>query len=127
MKAAAKEKLREQARARYRALSAADVQGRSAQIIHRLQTVPEFQRAGHVLVCLSFGNEVNTWLLVEELTRDPSRQVCVPRVERDGVMHIHPYPCRLRTLAMGAAATGSRRAGDTGKLAGRRGDSRSRI
>jgi 5-formyltetrahydrofolate cyclo-ligase len=97
----AKHRLRQWARERCRSLKPDDVQGWSAQALHRLKQTPAFQRANNVLVCLSFGNEVNTWPLVEELARAPGRHVCVPRVERDGVMHIHPYPCRLRTLAMG--------------------------
>jgi 5-formyltetrahydrofolate cyclo-ligase len=96
-----KEALRDWARDQYRSMHPDVVCALSERIVVNLKQVAEFQQARRVMICLSFGNEVNTWPLVEELARDPSRQVCVPRVERDGVMHVHPYPCRLRTLAMG--------------------------
>lgn len=96
-----KQALRDWARDRYRAMTPDVVRALSERIVVNLKQVAEFRQARRVMICLSFGNEVNTWPLVDELARDPSRQVCVPRVERDGVMHVHPYPCRLRTLAMG--------------------------
>ncbi|MCG3148272.1 MAG: putative protein YqgN [Verrucomicrobiae bacterium] len=96
-----KRALRRWAEEQYRALTADDVRALSERVVANLKRVEEFRQARRVMVCLSFGNEVNTWPLVEEIAGDPARQVCVPRVERDGVMHVHPYPCQLRTLAMG--------------------------
>ncbi|MDO8629273.1 MAG: 5-formyltetrahydrofolate cyclo-ligase [Phycisphaerales bacterium] len=96
-----KQVLRRWAVEQYLALRADDVRTLSERIVANLKRVEEFRQARRVMVCLSFGNEVNTWPLVEEIAGDPKRQVCVPRVERDGVMHAHPYPCRLRTLGMG--------------------------
>ena len=82
-------------------LTVDDVRVLSERAVTNLKQVKEFHAARRVMVCLSFGNEVNTWPLVEEIAGDPTRQVFVPRVERDGIMHVHPYPCRLRTLGMG--------------------------
>lgn len=96
-----KQTLRRCAREQYRALTADAVRSLSERVVANVKQVAEFRQARRVMICLSFGNEVNTWPLIEELARDPARQICVPRVERDGMMHIHPYPCRLRTLAMG--------------------------
>lgn len=73
----------------------------SAKVVANLRSVPEFSAARHVLVCLSFDKEVNTWELVEELTTTPRRFVYVPRVDSAGEMHIHPFPCRLTTLSTG--------------------------
>jgi 5-formyltetrahydrofolate cyclo-ligase len=73
----------------------------SERLAANLKTVEEFQRARHILTCLSFDNEVDTWRIVDELASDPDRTVYVPRVSPAASIHVHPYPCRLRTLRMG--------------------------
>lgn len=73
----------------------------SERIAANLKTVDEFRRARHILICLSFGSEVDTWRLTDELVSGPDRKVYVPRVSSDGIMHVHPFPCSLRTLRMG--------------------------
>jgi 5-formyltetrahydrofolate cyclo-ligase len=73
----------------------------SERIAANLMAIEAFQRARHILICLSFDNEIDTWHLADELAADADRKVYVPRVSPDGVMHVHPYPCRLKTLRMG--------------------------
>ncbi len=64
--------------------------------------MPAFAASGHVLTCLSFGAEVDTWPLVEALVRENHRAVYVPRCGRaDDLMTVHPYPCELQTLSFG--------------------------
>ncbi|KAB2960374.1 MAG: 5-formyltetrahydrofolate cyclo-ligase [Thermoanaerobaculia bacterium] len=54
-----------------------------------------------VLACLSFGSELDTWPLVERLLEDGC-EVWVPRADpRDGLLHVHRWPCPLETLAFG--------------------------
>lgn len=97
-----KQSLRRWAVEQSQSLPVDDVRRLSERALANLKQVEEFRRARRVMVCLSFGNEVNIWPVVEEIAGDPTRQVCVPRVERDGVMQVHPHPCRLRTLGMGS-------------------------
>lgn len=85
-----------------RQIPAAVVAGKSRAIIDRLWTVPEFAGARRIFSCLSFGNEVDTWALVEQIAADPSREVYVPRAEKgDPYLHVHKYPCPLRELNIG--------------------------
>lgn len=63
--------------------------------------LPELVTASAVLVCLSFGDEIDTWGLVDRLL---ARRVAVyvPRVDgRTGTLHVHRYPCPLETLPFG--------------------------
>lgn len=71
------------------------------QVARRLLELPEIRAAEHIFACLSFGLELDTWGLVERLRR-LGKRIYVPRAEpRDGSLHVHPYPCALRTLAFG--------------------------
>lgn len=74
----------------------------SKKVMDNLKAVPEFAKAKKILTCLSFGNEVDTWPLVNELASEERREVYVVRADRhDQQLHVHPYPCRLQTLSMG--------------------------
>jgi 5-formyltetrahydrofolate cyclo-ligase len=54
-----------------------------------------------VLTCLSFGDELDTWGLVEGLLA-AGKEVYVPRADpRDRRLHVHRYPCELETLSFG--------------------------
>jgi len=68
-----KDALRGWAHERLRALASNDICVLSARVLRNLKAVEEFQMARRVLVCLSFGNEMNTWPLVDELVRESSR------------------------------------------------------
>jgi 5-formyltetrahydrofolate cyclo-ligase len=67
----------------------------------RLLTLPEIASASRLVVCLSFGDEIDTWPLVDRLLAS-GRDIYVPRAEpADRQLHLHRYPCELRTLAFG--------------------------
>ncbi|MCB1054691.1 MAG: 5-formyltetrahydrofolate cyclo-ligase [Acidobacteria bacterium] len=87
-----------------RQLDAADATTRrtaSAEVRERVLDLPEIGNAEGVLACLSFGSEVDTWPLVDQLRRR-GKSVFVPRADRhDGMLHVHPLPCELRTLSFG--------------------------
>lgn len=74
----------------------------SRQIADRLLELPEVaQGTRGILTCLSFGNEVDTWDLVQRLLA-LGRSVYVPRADsKDAQLHVHRYPCNLRTLSFG--------------------------
>lgn len=93
--------LRQWALENRRALSGNHILRMSERIADNLKKVKEFRCARHVLTCLSFDNEIDTWQLANDLAAAPDRQVYVPRVDTDGIMRVHPYPCKLRTLRMG--------------------------
>jgi 5-formyltetrahydrofolate cyclo-ligase len=71
------------------------------RIADRVLALPELAAARHVLACLSFGAELDTWGLIERLGAD-GRRLYVPRADpRDGRLHVHPFPCPLETLGFG--------------------------
>lgn len=73
----------------------------SAVIHDRVLALPDVRNAKRVLSCLSFGHEVNTWPLIARL-RAQGKEVFVPRADpRDHQLHVHAYPCDLRTLSFG--------------------------
>lgn len=79
-------------------MSPEEVELRSAAIRKHLVASPEFTRAKGVLLCLSFGNEVCTWPLLEIEDKD----WFVPRADFNNLsLHLHWYPCELETLPMG--------------------------
>ncbi len=92
---------RKWAKERVEPLSFQQIKSLSTRIVDNLKSSAEFAGARHVLACLSFGKEVHTWGMVDELTNRSSKAVYVPRMDSLGVMHVHPFPCRLRTLRMG--------------------------
>ena len=97
MRSRSKSGLRQWATEARRALSKEHVLRMSERIAANLMAIEAFQRARHILICLSFDNEIDTWHLADELAADADRKVYVPRVSPDGVMHVHPYPCRLKS------------------------------
>lgn len=98
---AAKALWRERLRARLAALDPAAAAAAADQVAARVLALPEIANADRILTCLSFGTEVDTGGLVERLLAS-GRQLFVPRAEPgDGRLHVHPYPCPLRTLAFG--------------------------
>lgn len=63
--------------------------------------LPETLRAQRILSCLSFGTEIDTWRLVDRLL-GMGKELFVPRADpRDGRLHVHSYPCPLRTVSFG--------------------------
>ncbi len=71
------------------------------RVAERVLTLPEIASARRILTCLSFGSEIDTWKLSEHLLAS-GHELFVPRADpRDGKLHVHPYPCPLRTLAFG--------------------------
>jgi 5-formyltetrahydrofolate cyclo-ligase len=67
----------------------------------RLLTLPEVASASALVVCLSFGDEIDTWPLVDRLLAS-GREVYVPRADpADRQLHLHRYPCELRTISFG--------------------------
>lgn len=74
----------------------------SAAIRRRVEELPAFVESTHVLCCLSFGEEVDTWPLVDALVADPHKTVWTPRCSPgNALLTAHPYPCRLQTLSFG--------------------------
>jgi 5-formyltetrahydrofolate cyclo-ligase len=73
----------------------------AAAATERLMTLPEIVSASGLLVCLSFGEEIDTWPLVDRLLAS-GREIYVPRADpADRQLHLHRYPCELRTLTFG--------------------------
>jgi 5-formyltetrahydrofolate cyclo-ligase len=67
----------------------------------QLMTLPEISTASRLVVCLSFGDEIDTWPLVERLLASGC-EIFVPRADpADRRLHLHRYPCELRTLSFG--------------------------
>jgi 5-formyltetrahydrofolate cyclo-ligase len=98
---AAKSRLRPAARDRLGSIPPASLATASARIAESVLRLPEIASATGVLVCLSFGSELDTWGLTGRLV-ESGRRVYVPRAEpRDRQLHVHPYPCALTTLSFG--------------------------
>ncbi|MEO8195100.1 MAG: 5-formyltetrahydrofolate cyclo-ligase [Thermoanaerobaculia bacterium] len=96
-----KAELRERLRERLDAIDPASAARAADRVAERLLTLPEIARAQHILTCLSFGVELDTWRLVERLLA-AGKQLYVPRADpRDRQLHVHPYPCPLRTVSFG--------------------------
>ncbi len=93
--------LRKRLAARLAAL-APDERARSARAAgERLLALPEVAGARRIFACLSFGDELDTWDLVDGW-RAAGREIYVPRADpRDRRIHVHRYPCELTTLAFG--------------------------
>ena len=97
----AKSRWRRRLRARLAALDPAEAARSAAAVAERTLALPEVARARRVFTCLSFGDELDTRGLVERLL-DDGREVYVPRTEAgDPQIHVHRYPCELRTLSFG--------------------------
>jgi 5-formyltetrahydrofolate cyclo-ligase len=93
--------LRQQLGERLAALDPDEARVAAGRVHERLLARPEVARARRIFACLSFGHEIDTWALVERLLAS-GRTVYVPRADpRDGQLHLHEYPCELRTLSFG--------------------------
>lgn len=93
--------LRRDLASRLAEIDAATARQRAERVAQRVLQLPELKNAQRVLTCLSFGNELHTWGLVDQLLAS-GRQVYVPRAERRGRrLHVHAYPCALETLNFG--------------------------
>ncbi len=96
-----KEAWRQEIRARLQSLAPEDRLSAAEALAHRVMALPEIESGRGVLVCLSFGVEIDTWGLVGRLL-SAGKRVYVPRaVGRTKQLHIHPYPCELRRLSFG--------------------------
>ena len=96
-----KAELRERLRLDLEKIDAAAAAHASRAIAARILELPEIAGAERILTCLSFGVEVDTWHLVDRLVA-LGKRLYVPRADpRDRELHVHPYPCPLRTLAFG--------------------------
>ena len=99
--AAAKAKWRAVIRGRLSTLDPETARDAAERLANRVMELPEIEGSRGVLVCLSFGAEIDTWGLVERLLQS-GRQVFVPRaVSRTRRLHLHPYPCDLKELSFG--------------------------
>lgn len=93
--------LRECLRARLDEIDPSTAATAADQVAERVLALPEIENARRIFTCLSFGIEIDTWRLVDRLLAS-GRELFVPRADpRDGRLHVHPYPCPLRTLAFG--------------------------
>lgn len=92
---------RERLRARLAEIEPAAAAAAADRVAERVLALPEVSGARGILTCLSFGAEIDTWRLVDRLVA-AGKELFVPRADpRDGRLHVHPYPCPLRTLAFG--------------------------
>lgn len=93
--------LRERLRARLAEIDPGAAATAADRVAERVLALPEIANAQRIFTCLSFGSEIDTWRLVDRLLA-AGRQLFVPRADpRDGRLHVHPYPCPLRTLSFG--------------------------
>jgi 5-formyltetrahydrofolate cyclo-ligase len=73
----------------------------SHRVAERVFAAPELAVARRVFCCLSFGDELDTWPIVERLLAS-DRELFVPRTTRGHPeIHVHRYPCALETLSFG--------------------------
>ena len=99
--AAEKQALRLQVRRRLLSLGDAQRESAADAMANRVLELPELQAGGAVMICLSFGLEIDTWKLVQRLL-DAGREVYVPRaVSKSRRLCLHDYPCQLKTLSFG--------------------------
>jgi 5-formyltetrahydrofolate cyclo-ligase len=88
-------------RRRRSAVSPEEARHAARELAERAVTLPELEGGRGLLVCLSFGDELDTGPLMECLLKEGS-ELFVPRVERETHgMTLHRYPCRLETLGFG--------------------------
>jgi 5-formyltetrahydrofolate cyclo-ligase len=93
--------LRERLRERLGEIDPATAAAAADRVAEGVLALPEIANAQRIFTCLSFGTEIDTWRLADRLLAS-GRELFVPRADpRDGKLHVHPYPCPLRTLAFG--------------------------
>ncbi len=69
-------------------------------LAQHVMDLPEMMHARSILVCLSFGSEIDTAPLVE-LMLGRGLEVFVPRAWPDRRLTVHAYPCALETRRFG--------------------------
>lgn len=95
-----KPELRRRMIARLAALDPAERRRAAAAATERWLAQPEADADG-ILVCLSFGDEIDTAALIERLAAG-GRELFVTRADpRDRQLHVHRWPCELVTLGFG--------------------------
>lgn len=71
------------------------------RLAEHVLNLPEVIAAEHLLACLSFGREIDTWELIERL-RKGGKRVFVPRAWRHRRhLTVHAFPCPLEVLDCG--------------------------
>ncbi|MEZ4417711.1 MAG: 5-formyltetrahydrofolate cyclo-ligase [Gemmatimonadota bacterium] len=96
-----KAQLRHELRRRVAALSGAKAESLSVRACARLLHLPEVAHARSLLVCLSFGHEIDTRALIGRLAAE-GRTVFVPRaVPGTTRLTVHRWPCVTETLSFG--------------------------
>lgn len=96
-----KPELRKELRRRLEAIDPATARAAADRVAESVLELPAVARAERILTCLSFGVEIDTWRLVDRLL-ETGREVYVPRADsRDHRLHVHRYPCELKTLSFG--------------------------
>ena len=96
-----KDQLRREIQDRLRSLPEESSLVSTRSIHQRTMDLAEIRSARRVMVCLSFGFEVDTWQLIESLV-EQKKEIYVPRaVDHDRSLHVHRFPCTLETLSFG--------------------------
>ncbi len=96
-----KPKLRQTFRQRLSNVEDAHRKQAARQVADHVLALPEVAHTRGILICLSFGVELDTWALVARL-EEAGVSLFVPRIERQRrLMHVYPYPCPLETLSYG--------------------------
>lgn len=96
-----KDELRRRLSARLAAAPDEERRRAGAAARERLVDHAAIRRARSLLVCLSFGTELDTAPLVEHWTAE-GRRLYVPRADpRDRMLHVHPWPSPLIELSFG--------------------------
>jgi 5-formyltetrahydrofolate cyclo-ligase len=96
-----KARLRAAMQRRLAALDPAEAQASARAATARLLALPEIAEARSLLVCLSFGDELDTGELVERWLAS-GRALFVPRAVRASrELEVCAFPCELETLSFG--------------------------
>ena len=99
--ARAKSQLRAEAQDLLARVHSEEARAAGLRIADTVLDLPDIRSAVHVFACLSFGDELDTWDLIDRLLV-MGKRVFVPRSDpRDGEIHVHPYPCELDQLSFG--------------------------
>lgn len=95
-----KAQLRERLSDRHQRVQPDEARQAAERVRDQVLQLPELAAASGVLICLSFGQELDTWQLVEHLLQ-AGKDVHVPRALPQGPLSVHRYPCELRKLSFG--------------------------
>lgn len=96
-----KQRLRRELSLRCEALPAEAARRASEAMVQKALEMPEIRSARALLVCLSFGWEIDTWSLVDQLLAS-GKEVFVPRtLRRRRQLALHAYPCPLVATGYG--------------------------